>query len=150
MTRLSEIFFSVLFITTEDGKYIFFGKTCVPNLIFIQIQNVPILLPATTKVGHLVKDPALPTCVADICSKGAVLGLPYCPQCIHEILTKSHKSFYRDLSKFIIALQRGRVLFHIHLAPVGCVLQKVLQEGHGEFIVVEVDIGDLRALFECR
>lgn len=76
MTRLSEIFFSVLFITTEDGKYIFFGKTCVPNLIFIPIQNVPILLPAMTKVGHLVKDPALPTCVADICSTGAVLGLP--------------------------------------------------------------------------
>lgn len=24
MTRLSEIFFSVLFITTEDGKYNFF------------------------------------------------------------------------------------------------------------------------------
>ena len=150
MTRLSEIFFSVLFITTEDGKYIFFGKTCVPNLIFIPIQNVPILLPAMTKVGHLVKDPALPTCVADICSKGAVLGLPYCSQCIHEILTNLGKSFYRDLSKFIIALQRGRVLFHIHLAPVGCVLQKVLQDGHGEVIVVEVDIGDLRALFECR
>ena len=150
MTRLSEIFFSVLFITTEDGKYIFFGKTCVPNLIFIQIQNVPILLPATTTSGHLVKDSALPTCMADICSKVAGLRLPYCPQCIHEILTKLGKSFYSDLSKFIIALQRGRILFHIHLAPVGCVLQKVLQEGHGEFIVVEVDIGDLRALFECR
>lgn len=86
MTRLSEIFFLFFLLQMKMENTIFFGKTCVPNLIFIPIQNVPILLPAMTKVGHLVKDPALPTCVADICSKGAVLGLPYCPQCIHEIL----------------------------------------------------------------
>ena len=61
-------------------------ERCISSLLFIQIQNFPILMPATTKFSHLVKDPALPTCVADICSKGAVLGLPYCPQCIHEIL----------------------------------------------------------------
>ena len=54
------------------------------------------------------------------------------------------------MTQCIIALQRDRVLFHIHLAPVGCVLQKVLQDGHGEITVVEVDIGDLRALFEYR
>jgi hypothetical protein len=48
------------------------------------------------------------------------------------------------MTQLIIAFQRGRVLFHIHLAPVGCVLQKVLQDRHGEVIVVEVDIGDLR------
>ena len=54
------------------------------------------------------------------------------------------------MRQLIIALQRGRILFHINLAPVGCVLQKVLQDGHGEVIVVEVDIFELRALSEGR
>ena len=108
------------------------------------------LLKTRTKYWALVIDTGLTTFLTVICSKRDALGLPYSSESIHELLTKLDKSFYRDMTQLIIALQRDRVLFHIHLAPVGCVLQKVLREGHGEFIVVEVDIGDLRALFECR
>ena len=108
------------------------------------------LLKTRTKYWALVIDTGLTTFVTAICSKRDALGLPYSYESIHELLTKLDKSFYRDMTQLIIALQRGRILFHIHLAPVGCVLQKVIQEGHGELIVVEVDIGDLRALFEYR
>ena len=51
------------------------------------------------------------------------------------------------MSHFIIALQSGRVLFHINLARVDCVLEKVLQDGNGEVFVVEVDLVKLRAFF---
>ena len=108
------------------------------------------LLKTRTKYRVLVIDTGLTTFLTVICSKRDALGQETGPQCIHEVLTKSGKSFYRDLSKLIIALQRGRILFHIHLAPVGCVLQKVLQGAHGEVIVVEVDLVELSALTEGR
>ena len=108
------------------------------------------LLKTRTNYRALVIDTGLTTFVTAICSKRDALGLPYSSESIHELLTKLDKSFYRDMTQLIIALQRGRVLFHIHLAPVGCVLQKVLQDGHGEVIAVEVDLVELRALTEGR
>lgn len=100
------------------------------------------------KVWPLAIHTALTTFVASICRKRDALGLPYYPECIHELQTQLGKSFSGDTSQLIIALHRGRVLLHIHLAPVGCVLQKVLQDGHGEVIVVDVDLGEMRALYE--
>ena len=108
------------------------------------------LLKTRTNYRALVIDTGLTTFLTVICSKRDALGLPYSSESIHELLTKLDKSFYRDMTQLIIALQRGRVLFHIHLAPVGCVLEKGLQGAHGEVIVVEVDLVELSALTEGR
>jgi len=108
------------------------------------------LVPATTKSGPIVIDTALTTCMADICSKGDVLGLPYYSESIHKLRRKFGKSFYRNLSQVIIALQRGRVLLHTDPAPVGYVLHQILQNGHREVIAVEVDHGELTAMSEGR
>ena len=55
-----------------------------------------------------------------------------------------------DVFPLVIALPRGRVLFHGHLAHVGCVVEKVMQEIHGEVVVIEIDLGELGALAEGR
>ena len=110
----------------------------------------PCLLQTGTKYCPLAIDTGLATILADICCKRYALRLSFGPEGIHELLTKFHKSFSGDMTQCIIALQRDRVLFHIHLAPGGCVLQKVLQDGHGEVIAVEVDLVELRALTEGR
>ena len=125
---------------------------CPKSVTYSHLEGLyPCLLSARTKFGPMAIDILVTTFRAGICSsKGDVLGLPYFPECIHELLTKLGKSFSGDMIQLIIALQRGRVLFHIHLAPVDCVLQKVLQDGHGEAIVVEVDLGELRAMCEGR
>lgn len=53
-------------------------------------SHVEILYPcsplAKAKSGSLAIDTTLATFVAYTCSKREALGLPYCPQCIHEIL----------------------------------------------------------------
>ena len=84
-----------------------------PELIF------PNLLPRTTTTSeHLVLDTALTTCMAYICNKWTLFGLPFCPECIYGLL-----------SQYIIALQRGSVLFHIHLGPVGCWCERSFRMG---------------------
>lgn len=99
------------------------SEMCPKPVIYSHAEVLyPCSPPAKTKSDSLAIDTALTTFVAFTCSKRKALGLPYCPQCIHEILTQLGKSFYRDMAQLIIALQRGRVLFHIHLAPAGCVL----------------------------
>lgn len=46
-------------------------------------------------------------------------------------------------------IAENRVLLHIHLAQVGCVLEKVVQCGHGK-VIIEVDRGEWEALAEGR
>ena len=60
------------------------------------------------------------------------------------------KCVYGDVFPLVIALPRGRVLLHGHLAHVGCVVEKVTQEIHGEVVVIEIDLGELGALAEGR
>ena len=47
-----------------------------------------------------------------------------------------------DVTKVVIALHWGKVLFLIHFPPVGCVQQKALQDGHREVIVIHVELGN--------
>lgn len=107
-------------------------------------------LPTTTKFGLQVIDTALTTFMADIRSKGDSLGLPYSHKCLHELRTKLDKSSHKDITCVIIALQRGRIQLLGKLAQIGCMIQKVLQNSHGDVIVIEIDPGELGALAQGR
>ena len=60
------------------------------------------------------------------------------------------ESYCFNVTKVFIALHWGKVLLLIHFPPVGCVQQNVLQDGHTEVIVIQVDLGDPGALAEGR
>ena len=76
--------------------------------------------------------------------------MPLGPECIHDLRTKAEESSCVYVTKVIIALHRGRVMLPIHLAPVVCVQQKVLQDGHREVIVIQVDLAEPGAPAEGR
>ena len=88
--------------------------------------------------------------MADTCSKHNPLGMPLGPECSHELRTKAEESPCVHVTKVIIALHRGRVLLLIHLAPIVSVQQKVLQDGHREVIVIQVNLGEPGAPAEGR
>lgn len=88
--------------------------------------------------------------MADIGSKGDLLGLPYSNECLHKLRTKLGKSSHEDITRVIIALHRGGIQLLGQLAQIGCVIQKVLQNSHRDVIVIEIDPGELETLAQCR
>lgn len=87
------LMFPTIWAVSETmGSYVPRWKMYIKPIVYSNPELIfPNLLPTTTTTtsGHLVLDTALTTCMAYICNKWSVLGLPFCPECIYELLSPS-------------------------------------------------------------